>query len=62
MANIVRLHSKAIFKKLSAVSAGVKEVRVVVDGAQAAWRLSKTRTILFLDECHRFNKSQQIGS
>ena len=49
------------FYTLSAVSAGVKEVREVLDRcrADAASIFSKGRPILFIDEIHRFNKSQQ---
>ena len=48
-----------LFKRLSAVTAGVAEVRQVVEAAGGALRLTGRRTILFLDEIHRFNKGQQ---
>jgi putative ATPase len=48
-----------LFKRISAVTCGVKEIREVVDGAAGALRLTGRRTILFVDEIHRFNKSQQ---
>jgi putative ATPase len=54
LANIIANQVKASFHTLSAVSAGVKEVREVIHKAS---RLH--RTILFIDEIHRFNKSQQ---
>ncbi len=47
------------FETLSAVTAGVKDVREVVARARARLGEQGTRTILFLDEVHRFNKSQQ---
>ncbi|HXG29287.1 MAG TPA: replication-associated recombination protein A [Nevskiales bacterium] len=46
------------FTPLSAVMAGVKEIRAAVAAAQAA-RAAGRRTLLFIDEVHRFNKSQQ---
>lgn len=54
IANIIANEVKKPFYTLSAVSAGVKEVREVIEKA----RLS-SRSILFIDEIHRFNKSQQ---
>ena len=54
LANIIANQVKAPFHTLSAVSAGVKDVRQVIE---KAGRLQ--RTILFIDEIHRFNKSQQ---
>jgi putative ATPase len=47
------------FVQLSAVSAGVKEVREVIDAARFRLGSEGRRTILFLDEIHRFSKSQQ---
>ncbi len=54
LANIIANQVKAPFHTLSAVNAGVKDVRLVID---KAGRLQ--RTILFIDEIHRFNKGQQ---
>jgi putative ATPase len=48
-----------IFKRLSAVTCGVADVRQCVEAAAGALRLTQRRTILFLDEIHRFNKGQQ---
>jgi putative ATPase len=45
--------------ELSAVTAGVKDVRSVMEEAQTARDLYGTRTVLFLDEIHRFSKAQQ---
>src|SRR6476646_9484190 len=47
------------FEQLSAVSAGVKDVRDVLERAQRRLGEHDTGTILFLDEVHRFNKAQQ---
>ncbi|RAL44656.1 hypothetical protein DM860_003415 [Cuscuta australis] len=47
------------FVSLSAVTAGVKDVREAVDEAKKLKKLLKKRTILFMDEVHRFNKAQQ---
>merc|ERR1712079_626563 len=59
VACIIKGHTRASFRKLSATAAGVKEVREVIEEAQGVWRLQRRKTILFLDECHRFNKAQQ---
>ncbi|MBT2512708.1 replication-associated recombination protein A [Arthrobacter sp. ISL-30] len=47
------------FIELSAITAGVKDVRRVMEEALTARDLYKTTTVLFLDEIHRFNKAQQ---
>ncbi|KAL6180176.1 hypothetical protein ACLB2K_046843 [Fragaria x ananassa] len=47
------------FVSLSAVTAGVKDVRDVIDEARKRKKLNGQRTVLFVDEVHRFNKSQQ---
>ena len=49
----------AEFVQLSAVTAGVKDVREVLSGARNRLETTERRTILFLDEIHRFSKSQQ---
>ncbi|MFM8740127.1 MAG: AAA family ATPase, partial [Cytophagales bacterium] len=54
IANIIANEVKRPFHILSAVSAGVKDVREVIDKAKYS-----NRAILFIDEIHRFNKSQQ---
>jgi putative ATPase len=50
---------KANFIALSAVAAGVKDIRAAVEDAQASRRAGGPPTVLFLDEVHRFNKAQQ---
>ncbi|MTD17300.1 AAA family ATPase [Nakamurella sp. YIM 132087] len=47
------------FAQLSALSAGVKEVRAVIADAAAALRRTGEQTVLFIDEVHRFSKTQQ---
>ncbi len=47
------------FRSLSAITAGVKEVREVIEEAQKNSTLFAKQTVLFLDEIHRFSKSQQ---
>jgi putative ATPase len=59
LAEVIAAHSHARFVRLSAVSAGVADLRRVVDEAQKLRQFSKQRTILFIDEIHRFNKAQQ---
>ncbi|HVN42804.1 MAG TPA: replication-associated recombination protein A [Steroidobacteraceae bacterium] len=59
LARLVARTCDAEFVALSAVMAGVKDVRAAVEQAQAMRRGGGRRTVLFLDEVHRFNKSQQ---
>src|SRR6266699_2906630 len=59
LAELVARHTNARFVTLSAVSAGVADLRRVVDEAQKLRQFSQQRTILFIDEIHRFNKAQQ---
>jgi len=59
LARMVAERCNAEFISLSAVLAGVKDIRVAVEHAQAVKAASGRRTVLFLDEVHRFNKAQQ---
>ena len=59
LARIMAGETKSHFIGFSAVLSGVKEIRAVVDEATDLWRLQRRRTILFVDEIHRFNKAQQ---
>ena len=59
LANLVAGATGRRFEQLSAISAGVKEVRTVLEGARAALRSTGEQTVLFIDEVHRFNKAQQ---
>ncbi len=51
--------TKANFIKISAVLAGVKDIRATVEQAKQALNYKSQRTVVFVDEVHRFNKSQQ---
>src|SRR5579863_5568212 len=59
LAEVIAHTTHARFVRLSAVSTGVAEVRRVVADAAKLLRATQQRTILFLDEIHRFNKAQQ---
>jgi putative ATPase len=59
LARIMAQETKSHFISFSAVLSGVKEIRAVVDEAAQMWRLHRRKTILFVDEIHRFNKAQQ---
>jgi putative ATPase len=58
LARIIAKEFKADFIEISAVTSGKKDVEKVVERAKQNWNL-KTRTVLFVDEIHRFNKAQQ---
>ena len=59
LARIVANQTGAEFEELSAVSASVSDVRATIAGARERLGATARRTILFLDEIHRFNKAQQ---
>ncbi len=59
LAEIIAVMSKSKFYSFSAVTAGVKDVKDVALKAQQDLKFAGIRTILFLDEIHRFNKAQQ---
>lgn len=59
LAKIIANSTHSIYTKLNAVTAGVKDIRQVIEDAENAITLSQKHTILFIDEIHRFNKSQQ---
>ena len=59
LARVVALTTAKYFEELSAVTAGVKDVRAVIERARDRLGTQGTGTILFLDEVHRFNKAQQ---
>jgi len=59
LAMIIASTTGAQFMAFSAVLAGVKEIKEVVKEAGEEWKYRKRRTILFVDEIHRFNKAQQ---
>lgn len=59
LAHLIAEKASARFEKLSAVFSGVKDIRAVVDEAKQARAQHQQNTVLFVDEVHRFNKSQQ---
>jgi putative ATPase len=59
LARLLAGATKAAFVQMSAVAAGVKDIREAVAAAEERARLQGQRTVLFLDEIHRFNKAQQ---
>ena len=59
IAGIIARETRSHFVEISAVLSGVKEIRKVIDEAREQRRLHARRTILFVDEIHRFNKAQQ---
>lgn len=59
LARIIANTTKAHFTSLNAVLSGVKDIREAIGDAKARLEQYQQRTILFIDEVHRFNKSQQ---
>ncbi|MGZ3536206.1 MAG: replication-associated recombination protein A [Thermodesulfobacteriota bacterium] len=59
LAMIIASTTGAQFLAFSAVLSGVKEIKEVVREAEEEWKYNKRRTVLFVDEIHRFNKAQQ---
>ncbi|MFI7614309.1 replication-associated recombination protein A [Nonomuraea terrae] len=59
LAYVVSNVTKRRFVEISAVSAGVKDVRAAIDNARRELGMTGRQTVLFVDEVHRFNKAQQ---
>src|SRR5690606_24640197 len=59
LAYVVSNVTKRRFVEISAVSAGVKDVRAAIDAARRELGMTGRQTVLFVDEVHRFNKAQQ---
>ena len=59
LARLLANESRSRFHQLSAVASGVKELRQALDEARDRLSTSGTKTLLFIDEIHRFNKAQQ---
>ncbi len=59
LARLIATATRARFVAFSAVLSGIKEIRAVMTEAEEARRRDGTRTLLFIDEIHRFNKAQQ---
>lgn len=59
LARIIAKESDAVFYQITAVTAGVKDVKQIIERAKYDLKTSGSGTILFIDEIHRFNKAQQ---
>ena len=59
MARVITSHTDASLESISAVLSGVKDIRAAVERARFAKTEHERRTIVFVDEVHRFNKAQQ---
>jgi putative ATPase len=59
LAQIISRETQSQFQTLSAVQAGIKDIKEAAERAKQTRRMSCRKTILFVDEIHRFNKSQQ---
>ncbi|MDR3608851.1 MAG: replication-associated recombination protein A [Oligoflexia bacterium] len=59
LAKIISRETHSQFVTLSAVQSGIKEIREAAERAKQSQRMSRRKTILFVDEIHRFNKGQQ---
>ena len=59
LARLIAKYSKAEFEPFSAVISGIKEIKAVISQARKRLDLTGRKTILFVDEIHRFNKAQQ---
>ena len=59
LARIAARLTDSEFHEISAVNAGVADIRKVIEGARQLWKARQKGTVLFIDEIHRFNKAQQ---
>jgi len=59
LAELIATYTKSRFSRLNAASAGVKEVRSALDEARKSLETANQRTVLFIDELHHFNRTQQ---
>ncbi|KIJ61352.1 hypothetical protein HYDPIDRAFT_159710 [Hydnomerulius pinastri MD-312] len=59
LSRLLAREANCTFKELSATSSGINDVRIVFEEAKASLALTGRKTVLFLDEIHRFNKAQQ---
>lgn len=59
LAHVIALHTKSRFVSLNATASGTKEVRATLEEAAKELETAGQRTILFVDELHRFNRTQQ---
>jgi len=59
LAEIIASHANAEVERLSAVTSGIKDIRQAIENAKQRLAHQQKRTVLFVDEVHRFNKGQQ---
>lgn len=59
LAHCISLKTQSVFERINAVTSNVEEMRKIIAAAQNRRRTSGRKTILFIDEIHRFNKAQQ---
>jgi putative ATPase len=59
LARLIANYTNSYFEELSAVATGVSDIRRITQEAKDRLKFNQTRTILFIDEIHRFNKAQQ---
>lgn len=59
LAHVIAHTTQAQFEEVNAAAVGVAEVRQILDAARARHRFDRRRTVLFVDELHRFNRAQQ---
>lgn len=59
LAHVIAQHTRCHFRQLNAVASGIKEVRELLQEARLELEQTGRRTILFVDELHRFNRAQQ---
>src|SRR3954468_4042627 len=59
LASLIATYTRSHFESVNAAAVGVKEVRAILDAAKERLGTSGERTVLFLDEIHRFNRAQQ---
>ncbi len=59
LAEVISNTTKSVFHKINGVLAGVKDIKEIIENAKNTLAMNGKKTILFIDEIHRFNKSQQ---
>lgn len=59
LARVIAMHTQAGFESLNAVLAGITDIRNVIKVAEQRYAMNKKSTIVFIDEIHRFNRTQQ---
>ncbi|MCK5580054.1 MAG: replication-associated recombination protein A, partial [Candidatus Omnitrophica bacterium] len=59
LAYCIQRQTEAVFERVNAVSSNVEELRGIIAASQNRWATTGKKTLLFIDEIHRFNKAQQ---